>query len=66
VLQRRVFCVPTHDSLQAVFSVLIRNYEFELPNGPKTGIRKDLAIVARPTVEGSPRTTVPLRIRRVA
>jgi hypothetical protein len=48
-----------------VLSVLVRNYEFELPNGPKTYIQKDIALVGRPTVEGMPRTTVPLRIRRV-
>jgi hypothetical protein len=61
----RPFRVLSKSSLQAVLSVLVRNYEFELPNGPKTSIRNDIAVVSRPTVEGLPRTTVPLRIRRV-
>jgi hypothetical protein len=52
-------------SFQAVLSVLVRNYDFELPNGPKTKFCHDVAVVSRPTVEGLPRTTVPLRIRRV-
>jgi hypothetical protein len=45
--------------------VLVRDYEFELPNGPKTSIRNGLALASRPTIEDLPRTAVPLRIRRV-
>jgi hypothetical protein len=46
-------------------SVLVKNYKFELPEGPKTKVNVDIALVQRPTVDGQPRCRVPMRITRV-
>ncbi|KAF8878006.1 cytochrome P450 [Gymnopilus junonius] len=50
---------------RAVLSVLIRNYTFELPNGPTTKIESHPAIFRRPKVAGEVEPRLPLRIRRV-
>jgi hypothetical protein len=44
--------------------VLVKNFIFELPDGPKTVIHKDIALVPRPAVEGRGRCNVPMRITR--
>ncbi|KAJ7506043.1 cytochrome P450 [Mycena galericulata] len=48
---------------KAVLSVLVRNYTFELPQGPETVIGKYQNILPRPKVEGEKGYAVPLRIR---
>ncbi|KAF7331038.1 Cytochrome P450 [Mycena venus] len=50
---------------KAALSVLIRNYIFELPDGPETKIETHIAIVPRPKVAGENGAKVPLRVRRV-
>ncbi|KAJ7196877.1 cytochrome P450 [Mycena haematopus] len=49
---------------KAVLSVLIRNYVFELPDGPETKFANHIAIVPRPKVVGQDGAKVPLRVRR--
>ncbi|KAF7289757.1 hypothetical protein MIND_01349300 [Mycena indigotica] len=49
---------------KAVLSVLIKNYSFELPGGPKTDITTVLGLIRRPKVVGEEGPVVPLRIRR--
>ncbi|KAK7044905.1 cytochrome P450 [Favolaschia claudopus] len=48
---------------KAVLSVLLRNYTFELPNGPETVIGRHLNVLPRPKVEGEAGYDVPLRVR---
>ncbi|KAF7354652.1 Cytochrome P450 4F12 [Mycena sanguinolenta] len=50
---------------KAVLSVLIRNYVFELPDGPETKIETHVTIVPRPKVAGQDGAKVPLKVRRV-
>ncbi|TFK65852.1 cytochrome P450 [Pluteus cervinus] len=50
---------------KSVLSVLIRNYRFELPEGPKTIIERHRSILPRPKVAGQQGALVPLRIQRV-
>ncbi|TFK64015.1 hypothetical protein BDN72DRAFT_826037 [Pluteus cervinus] len=50
---------------KSVLSVLIRNYRFELPEGPKTVIKRHRSILPRPKVAGQKGASVPLRIQRV-
>lgn len=50
---------------QAALSVLIRNYTFELPDGPKTKIERHRSILPRPKVAGQDGPKVPMRVRRV-
>lgn len=45
--------------------MLIRNYTFELPDGPETKIEKHRSILPRPKVAGQDGAKVPLRVRRV-
>jgi hypothetical protein len=52
-------------TLQAVLSVLIRNYVFEFPDGPDTKIESHVAIIPRPKVAGQKGAKVPLKVRRV-
>ncbi|KAF8166821.1 cytochrome P450 [Pholiota molesta] len=50
---------------KAVLSVLIRNYSFELPDGPNTKIEKHPSILPRPKVAGEVGARAPMRIRRL-
>ncbi|PFH47821.1 hypothetical protein AMATHDRAFT_66733 [Amanita thiersii Skay4041] len=49
---------------KAVLSILIRNYAFELPEGPTTEISTHPSILPRPRVAGEEGARVPLRVRR--
>jgi len=51
--------------IKAVLSVLIRNFSFELPNGPETKIGVFRSIGIRPMVVGEEGPRVPLVIRKV-
>ena len=50
---------------QAVLSVLIQNYTFELPNGPSTKIDKHPSILPRPKVAGELGARVPMKVKRI-
>ncbi|TFK33700.1 cytochrome P450 [Crucibulum laeve] len=53
---------------KAALSVLIRNYTFELPDGPKTKIAKHPSILPgtyRPKLEGGVSARLPLKVRRI-
>ncbi|GLB33170.1 putative cytochrome p450 [Lyophyllum shimeji] len=50
---------------KAALSVLIRNYTFELLDGPETKIENHRSILPRPKVAGQDGAKVPLRVRRV-
>jgi hypothetical protein len=53
-------------SLQAVLSVLIRNFSFELVNGPETELDRHVSILPRPKVTGEQGAALPMRVRQVA
>ena len=46
-------------------SVLIRNYVFELRDGPETKVDKVIVLAPRPKVVGEAGYAVPMRVRRV-
>ncbi|EMD31785.1 hypothetical protein CERSUDRAFT_100013 [Gelatoporia subvermispora B] len=50
---------------KAVLSVLIRNYEFELLDGPESKFVLSRGLVPRPILEGQEGGLVPMRVRRV-
>ncbi|KAL7281930.1 hypothetical protein ACG7TL_003397 [Trametes sanguinea] len=50
---------------KAVLGVLIKNYTFELPNGPETAIEYTRGVLPRPRVAGEQGACVPMRVRRV-
>ncbi|KAG6852670.1 hypothetical protein C0991_010038 [Blastosporella zonata] len=50
---------------KAALSVLIRNYTFELLDGPETKIERHRGILPRPKVAGEDGPRVPMRVRRV-
>ncbi|KAF9478457.1 cytochrome P450 [Pholiota conissans] len=50
---------------KAVLSVLIRNYSFELPDGPDTKIEKHPSILPRPKVAGQVGPNAPMRVKRL-
>ncbi|KAH9483305.1 Cytochrome P450 monooxygenase 215 [Psilocybe cubensis] len=50
---------------KAVLAVLVRNYTFELPDGPDTKIIRHPSILPRPKILGEVGARVPLKIRRV-
>ncbi|EIW62267.1 cytochrome P450 [Trametes versicolor FP-101664 SS1] len=50
---------------KAVLGVLIKNYTFELPNGPETKIEYVRGVLPRPRVAGEEGACVPMRVRRV-
>ena len=52
-------------ALQAVLSVLIRNFVFEFRDGPETKIELSRGLLPRARVAGETGAQVPLRIRRV-
>ena len=49
---------------QAVLSVLIRNFVFEMRDGPETKIEMIQTILPRPKVVGEEGYAMPLRVRR--
>lgn len=51
--------------VQAVLSVLIRNYAFELRDGPETKIETRRGILPRPSVAGEEGAKLPLKVRRL-
>ncbi|GLB45497.1 putative cytochrome p450 [Lyophyllum shimeji] len=61
-------CLGRHFALtefKAVLSVLIRNFSFELPDGPSTKIESHRCLMARPKVAGQEGPKVPLMVTRV-
>ncbi|KAG6849383.1 hypothetical protein H0H93_008938 [Arthromyces matolae] len=50
---------------KAALSVIIRNYAFELPDGPETKIERHRSILPRPKVAGEKGANVPMKVRRV-
>jgi len=50
---------------KAVLSVLIRNYVFEMRDGPETKIETLITLLPRPRVVGEEGPIMPLRVRRV-
>ena len=57
----------THGSFaeQSVLSVLIRNYAFNLRDGPETKLDLVTSILPRPKVVGEEGYAMPMRVRRV-
>ncbi len=49
---------------QAVLSVLVRNFVFEMRDGPETKVEDIVTILRRPKVEGEEGFALPMRIRR--
>ena len=45
--------------------MLVRNFAFELRDGPGTKIKTKVAIMSRPAIEGEEGTELPLRVRRL-
>ncbi|KAI5117593.1 hypothetical protein M0805_004044 [Coniferiporia weirii] len=50
---------------KSVLSVLVRNYIFDMRDGPKTKIEIVTTILPRPKIEGEKGYAMPMRIRRV-
>ncbi|TBU29145.1 cytochrome P450 [Dichomitus squalens] len=50
---------------KAVLGVLIKNYRFELPDGPETEIEFCRGVLPRPRVVGQKGANVPMQVRRV-
>jgi hypothetical protein len=50
---------------QATLSVLVRNYAFELRDGPDTKLEIGRVLGLRPKVAGEEECCMPLRVRRV-
>ncbi|KAH7921992.1 cytochrome P450 [Leucogyrophana mollusca] len=50
---------------KAVLSVLIKNFSFELRDGPETKIDLARGVLPRPKIEGEDGCMVPLRVRRL-
>jgi hypothetical protein len=50
---------------QATLSVLVRNYAFELRDGPDTKIEIGRVLGLRPKIVGEDECRMPLRVRRV-
>ena len=59
--------IPGFDvkSPQAVLSVLIRQFSFELVNGPETELDRHISLMARPKVAGEQGAALPMRVRQV-
>ena len=51
-------------ALKSVLSILIRNYVFDMRDGPETKIKEITTILPRPTIEGEPGYAMPMRVRR--
>ena len=52
-------------NFQAVVSVLVRNFSFELPHGPETKLDRHRSFIVRPKVAGEEGPRVPLVVTRV-
>ncbi|KAJ7589875.1 cytochrome P450 [Mycena floridula] len=50
---------------KSVLSLIIRNYKFELPDGPQTKIGRWGGLITKPNVEGEVDGKVPMIVRRV-
>ncbi|KAG1778181.1 cytochrome P450 [Suillus placidus] len=50
--------------MKAVLFVLVRNFAFEMADGPGVQVVENLGILPRPRVAGSAASSVPLRVRR--
>ena len=62
------FCLGRNFALanfKATLSVMIRNFAFELPNGPETVIGRHKAVLPRPKIEGQEGPKVPLKVRKL-
>jgi len=57
--------VPSDAKSQAVLSVLVRNFSFELPHGPETKLDPYQSFIKRVKVAGEEGSRVPLVVRRV-
>ncbi|KAH7925025.1 cytochrome P450 [Leucogyrophana mollusca] len=51
--------------IKAVLSVLIKNFAFELPDGPDTKIELARGVLPRPKIAGEEGYRVPLKVRRM-
>lgn len=51
--------------MQAVLSVLIRNYQFSMRDGPETKLAMTSTLLPRPKVEGEDGYALPMRVRRL-
>ncbi|KAF8622442.1 hypothetical protein AX15_007025 [Amanita polypyramis BW_CC] len=51
--------------IKAVLSVLVRNFTFELTEGPETELGRHQSILPRPKLVGEVAATLPMRIRQV-
>ncbi|PIL36501.1 cytochrome P450 [Ganoderma sinense ZZ0214-1] len=49
---------------KAVLGVLVKNYRFELPDGPETTIEHCRGVLPRPRVAGEKGANLPMRVRR--
>jgi hypothetical protein len=47
-----------------VLSVIVKNFVFELRDGPDTKVEMGRGLLARPKVAGEDGTKIPLRVRR--
>ncbi|KIM89257.1 hypothetical protein PILCRDRAFT_813192 [Piloderma croceum F 1598] len=50
---------------EATLSVLVRNYTFELQDGPDTNLEIKRILLPRPNIVGEDECRTPLRVRRV-
>jgi hypothetical protein len=51
--------------VQATLSILVRNYTFELQDGPDTNLEIKPVLLPRPNIVGEDGCRTPLRVRRV-
>ena len=61
----RAVIIPSDTIWQAVLSVLIRNFSFELPHGPETKLDHYRSFIVRPKVAGEEGGRVPMVVKRV-
>ncbi|KAH6890097.1 cytochrome P450 [Coprinopsis sp. MPI-PUGE-AT-0042] len=62
------FCLGRNFALsnfKATLSVMIRNFAFELPQGPETAIGRHRGVLPRPKIEGEEGPRVPLKVRKL-
>jgi len=50
--------------MKTALSVLIRNFTFEMRDGPDTKVDRAISLFARPKVAGEQGYAMPMRIRR--
>ena len=61
---RRGWGVAERYGVKAVLSVLVKNYVFELLDGPETKIEVGRGILPRPRIGGDESARMPMRVRR--